>query len=313
MRNKKFSLGMLIVILASGLLITSCTTSSVKVQNLDLSEAHVKGQNIPKLQNATPGVDPELIQKVDEVMLDFINPNGRVMGYYTVDLKCRYTSDIEHPASLVFASLSGGCLFVPNMLGMPFWINSFETSVSLNIFDSRGDIVETFIKRGRFDLAKGIYYGHDPTLKAGKNYSEGLKAGLEYMNKKSASINAMLYAAGPVTPHNSAYARSKIAGKNYGAASKQTGGGEKAAETPAVKLGQLIGVIGGFEGGDIVVNGKDDTIARLAPMGRNLIVDAGGQYIYLQSTFPMQTVVKCRVTSGDRSLIKKGMKVYLKP
>ena len=85
-------------------------------------------------------------------------------------------------------------------------------------------------------------------------------------------------------------------------------------EKPAgVKLGGFIGVIDGFEGGDIIVNGKDDTIARQAPMGRSLIVDANGQYIYLQSTFPMQTVVKCKVTSGDRSLIKKGMKVYLKP
>ena len=86
-----------------------------------------------------------------------------------------------------------------------------------------------------------------------------------------------------------------------------------ADEKPAgVKLGALIGTVGGFEGTDVVVNGKD-TIGRQAPIGRSLIVDANGQYIYLQSTFPMQTVVKCKVTSGDRTQIKKGMKVYLKP
>jgi len=87
---------------------------------------------------------------------------------------------------------------------------------------------------------------------------------------------------------------------------------EEVAELPKIRLGELIGTIGGFDGAEIVVNGKD-TIGRQAPIGRALIVDAKGEYVYLQSTFPMQTVVKCKVTSGDRSQIKKGMKVYLKP
>ena len=90
---------------------------------------------------------------------------------------------------------------------------------------------------------------------------------------------------------------------------KNTSNGE---DIPKVTLGKLIGTIGGFDGADVIVNGKD-TIGRQAPMGQTLIVDANGQYIYLESTFPMQTVVKCKITSGDRTYIKKGMKVYLKP
>lgn len=82
---------------------------------------------------------------------------------------------------------------------------------------------------------------------------------------------------------------------------------------PAVKLGELIGTIGAFDGADVIVNGTTDAIGRQAPIGSVLIVEADGQYIYLQSIFPMQTIVKCRVTSGDRSQIKRGMKVYLKP
>ena len=87
---------------------------------------------------------------------------------------------------------------------------------------------------------------------------------------------------------------------------------EEVAELPKIRLGEFIGVIGDFAGADVVVHGRD-TIGRQAPMGRALIVDAKGQYVYLQSTFPMQTVVKCKITSGDRAHIKKGMKVYLKP
>jgi len=87
---------------------------------------------------------------------------------------------------------------------------------------------------------------------------------------------------------------------------------EEVAVLPKIRLGELIGTIGGFDGAEIVVYGKDG-IGRQAPIGRALIVDANGEYIYLQSTFPMQTIVKCKVTSGDRAKIKKGMKVYLKP
>ena len=87
---------------------------------------------------------------------------------------------------------------------------------------------------------------------------------------------------------------------------------QEVAELPKIRLGELIGTVGGFDGAEIIVNGRD-TIGMQAPMGRALIVDAKGEYVYLQSTFPMQTVVKCKVTSGDRALIKKGMKVHLKP
>ena len=62
--------------------------------------------------------------------------------------------------------------------------------------------------------------------------------------------------------------------------------GEEPVKASKNKLGKLIGTIGGFEGADIVVNGKD-TIGSLAPVGQALIVDANGEYIYLQSTFPM--------------------------
>ena len=103
--------------------------------------------------------------------------------------------------------------------------------------------------------------------------------------------------------------RSLKAKKLFGEADKRITDAEKSTD---VKLGALIGTVGGFEGTDVVVNGKD-TIGTQAPIGRVLIVAANGEYIYLQSTFPMQTVVKCKVTSGDLAKIKKGMKVYLKP
>ena len=88
------------------------------------------------------------------------------------------------------------------------------------------------------------------------------------------------------------------------------------AETQKIKLGELIGVVGGFDGDEIIVSGKYG-IGSKASMGRMVIVEVDaekGQYIYMKSTFPMMTDIKCKViNAGDRKLIKKGMKVYLKP
>ena len=87
---------------------------------------------------------------------------------------------------------------------------------------------------------------------------------------------------------------------------------EDTTEVQESKLGKFIGVVRDFDGAEIVVSGKDD-IGVQAPMGCALVLEADGQYIYLESTFPMSTMIKCKVTSGNRKLIKKGMKVYLKP
>jgi len=89
-------------------------------------------------------------------------------------------------------------------------------------------------------------------------------------------------------------------------------GGATGKDKKPVKFGfsGLIGAVGGFQGGDVVVNGNDG-IGRQAPIGKVLVVDADGERVYLESTFPMQTVVKGRVIRGDRAKIKKGMKVYL--
>jgi len=72
----------------------------------------------------------------------------------------------------------------------------------------------------------------------------------------------------------------------------------------------FIGTIRGFQGSDVIVYGND-TIGILAPIGKVLVVDADGERIYLQSTFPMQTVVRSKVIRGNRAHLKIGMKVYL--
>lgn len=72
--------------------------------------------------------------------------------------------------------------------------------------------------------------------------------------------------------------------------------------------GPYIGNINSVTATDIIVGSKD--IAERVSMGDKLCVFSGGNIIILRATFPMQTVAKCEVVSGNRKDIKFGMKVY---
>ncbi|HPJ35195.1 MAG TPA: hypothetical protein PK358_10195 [Spirochaetota bacterium] len=80
----------------------------------------------------------------------------------------------------------------------------------------------------------------------------------------------------------------------------------------AVKLfGSMVGQISGISGKEITVTGKN--INEKVSMGKILAVDAGEKMVYIEVTFPMMTLAKCRVVKGSLKNLKQGMKVYNKP
>jgi hypothetical protein len=74
------------------------------------------------------------------------------------------------------------------------------------------------------------------------------------------------------------------------------------------KTGQMIGVIGMITGKEITVNSNDNGGSVF--MGDTLCLYSGDTIIILRVTFPMMTVSRCELISGNRPLIKVGMKVY---
>jgi hypothetical protein len=204
MANKKMWLG--ILVLAYGLGLTSCATR-LDWQKLELGEINIRGQ-LPNLQNATVGMDPELMYRVEKIMSNFADARGKEMGYYTVNFT---RGNRLSGGGYVLAFLTGFFVYTPALLGIPFQVSTETLSAYLNIFDSQGNLVESFRKSGNFSLATGLYYGHDATKKAGKKYNELFKDLLEQANMKSRSINDLLNVAGPVTVNNTAAAKLKIA------------------------------------------------------------------------------------------------------
>jgi len=74
------------------------------------------------------------------------------------------------------------------------------------------------------------------------------------------------------------------------------------------KTGRMIGVVGKITQKEITVNGND--IGGRVFMGDSLCLYSGDTIIILRVTFPMMTVSGCELVSGNRALIKPGMKVY---
>jgi len=60
--------------------------------------------------------------------------------------------------------------------------------------------------------------------------------------------------------------------------------------------------------GEVIVQGNN--IAAHVYMGDKLCLYSGDEIIILKSTFPMQTISKCSVISGNIKKIRPGMKVY---
>jgi hypothetical protein len=206
MTNKKICLGMLAIVLTFGFVLTSCATT-LNWQKLELGDVNMRGQ-LPNLQDATTGIDPELMYKVERIMSNFVDTRGEQMGYYTVNFT---RSNRLSAGGYILSFLTGFLIYTPALLGMPFQISIETLSAYLSIFDSQGNLVESFKKSGDFTLATGLYYGHDATKKAGKKYNELFRGLLEQANMKSRSINDLLNAAGPVTVNNTAAAKLKIA------------------------------------------------------------------------------------------------------
>jgi len=205
MSNKRFWLGMLVMVLVFGMGLTSCATT-LSWNELELGDVNMRGQ-LPNLQNATTGIDPELMYRVERIMSNFVDTRGKQMGYYTVNFT---RSNRLSGGGYVLAFLTGFFLYTPAVLGMPFQVSTETLSAYLTIFDSQGNLVESFRKSGNFKLATGLYYGHDATKKAGKKYNELFRDLLEQANMKSRSITDLLDVAGPVTQQNTSAARSRI-------------------------------------------------------------------------------------------------------
>ncbi len=72
--------------------------------------------------------------------------------------------------------------------------------------------------------------------------------------------------------------------------------------------GLYIGDIKSVNKTEIIVGGKN--IAERIFIGDRLCLFSNNKIIIIRATFPMQTITRCEISSGNWSDIRQGMKVY---
>jgi hypothetical protein len=75
-------------------------------------------------------------------------------------------------------------------------------------------------------------------------------------------------------------------------------------------FGDLIGKIDKIQGNEIIISGEK--MAEKVTMGKILAVATENDMVYIEVTFPMMTVAKCKIVKGSMANLKPGLKVYTK-
>jgi len=205
---KCYFIGLILIVL--GIIFTNCATT--KWYELELDSKEVPNSRIHNLTVLIEG-EPELRKQISDFMRNYFDSRKEEMGYCTID-DLTYRIDGNTSATVGLALLFGFTGTISGLLGIPISVTDYSLYATLHIFDSRGDLVQSFQDVNRFTVYGGFYYGgpSQTTKKAGKYYSELLANLLNQVNNDSRIINAKLEAAGPITIENRAAARSKIRG-----------------------------------------------------------------------------------------------------
>ena len=116
----------------------------------DYSYVNVLGGNAQFINNVVNSEVERNIMKEGE------NPLG------TLEVKCE---KFHLKSGLLFPILSGGTLFIGNLLGMPFSTGKIDLELSFTIKNLNGDIIRTYDYSQTGKSALGFYYGEDVSVK----------------------------------------------------------------------------------------------------------------------------------------------------
>ena len=173
----------------------------IKIDEMKL-ESHSSGR-ILNLHNYGD-VNLELLTQSENLVINsLITRAGDEFGYYAIDYSM---SHYLYKAPSIF-----GNLYIPGaVLGLPMKYVRYYLTANLYIFDSEGNLVIMYDEKTDFLHAEGIYYGHNPTKKFAKHYSDMFTKIFEKVNAESNAINAELKKKGIITEANKKAALSKI-------------------------------------------------------------------------------------------------------
>jgi hypothetical protein len=132
----------------------------------------------------------------DEFDDNICNPYGAKYGYVLVS-----TSYIKSRAGLGFALISGYTLLLPNLLGFPMGRYYYEMQVTVEILNSKRELIGKYRAIGKGKAMVAYYYGYGSVSASTKANLDALKGALRdirtQIQQDASRLNNDLQTAGP--------------------------------------------------------------------------------------------------------------------
>lgn len=178
-------------------LIIGCALSSCKTYKASMSQPtnDPVAQKLPKMDfewftgGDVQGVNVDFVKNIirNEVNHNVVSSDGQKQG--TIEVTC---DRIRLKQNLFLAGLSGGTLFMLNLLGMPFTSTKIDMDLSFNIMNASGDVVDTYKYSTQKKSVLGFYYGKTADVVVVEATKEIAKKFRDEVNAKSKTLIAKL-------------------------------------------------------------------------------------------------------------------------
>ena len=179
------------------LAIIGCTLSSCKTYKASMSEPTNDpiAQKLPKMDfewftgGDVQGINVDFVKNIvrNEINHNVVSSEGQKQG--TIEVNCE---KIRLKQNLALAGISGGTLFMLNILGMPFTSTKIDMDVSFNIMNANGDVVDTYKYSTQKKSVLGFYYGKTADVVVVEATKEITKKFRDEVNAKSNTLIAKL-------------------------------------------------------------------------------------------------------------------------
>ena len=181
-----------IMVVLLGYLFSSCTTYKPFMSEASKNPI---AQKLPKMEfewyagGNVQGANVDFIKNIvrNEINQNITSNSGQKAG--KIEVVCEQA---RLKQNLGWAVLSGGTLFMANLIGLPFTSTKIDLSLSFNILDINGDIIDSYKYSTSKKSAMGLYYGKDVSVCMVEAVKEIMQNFRNDINLKSDNLIAKL-------------------------------------------------------------------------------------------------------------------------
>lgn len=181
-----------IIAVVLGGILSSCTTYKASMSQATENQL---SQKLPKMDfewftgGDIQGANVDFVKTIvrNEINHNIISSEGQKQGTIEVNCEKAYLKQ-----NLALAGLSGGTLFVFNLLGMPFTSTKVDLAMTFNILDASGAVIESYKYSTQKKSVLGFYYGKDAAVCMVEAIKEITKKFRDDVNATTESLIAKL-------------------------------------------------------------------------------------------------------------------------